>query len=478
MRASGREFVASQVSVPHVPAGGVTASAQPVYSSSAIMLVGLGCSTVLGLDYGALLRVLGSVASGSQAGRAAVVDFERGGVPPGYVLSGDDGDVLAGGLHLDDDVTVNGHCFVPSKVNQFFVLSQRLSAVHARNTNTATGCGRPLVSERIVGGTDSQVGEWPWKVSLQRDGFALCGGSLISDSWVLTSAHCFETPVNISAYATYLGVSKLSDLQNPSTVVRRLKQVIIHPTFSGEGSSGDIALVQLEEPVNFSPHVLPVCLPPKTLKLAEGTLCWATGWGDIKDGVPLPSPGTLQKVQLALIDNKNCESMYQTSLGYNPKIKLIQKDMLCAGYKEGKKDSCQGDSGGPLVYNMDGVWVQIGIVSWGFGCAEPKHPGVYTSVQYYLSWIEDSITERKMEKFNSLYLTNNINITKQNLTFQPNKSSLSYMAYDKNVTESGNLTDNNTDPNMGNAQPSSGAHSNLWSMANVLLILLGLVLLL
>lgn len=334
-----------------------------------------------------------------------------------------------------------------------------------------TGCGRPLVSDRIVGGTGSSLGEWPWQVSLQYKGLAQCGGSLISKDWVLTAAHCFITPVNISEYTIYLGALNLSDLNLPGTAVRGVKQVIINPNFTNDGSSGDIALVELETPVTFTSLILPVCLPSESVNLPEGTLCWATGWGNIKDGVPLASPKTLQEVQLSLIDNRNCESLYQTSLGYNPKFKLIHDDMWCAGYKEGKKDACRGDSGGPLVCSVNGVWVQMGITSWGWGCAEPKHPGVYTRVQYYLSWIEENVKSlQDKDGLNSVDLTQQSNTTLDN-------SSPSHSLYQQIYIGSGNLTGYGTEPKtqllLGN-----GAHSHLWSMANPMLILLGLVLLL
>ncbi|XP_056392705.1 serine protease 27-like [Hyla sarda] len=249
-----------------------------------------------------------------------------------------------------------------------------------------------LDGQRIVGGADSTPGQWPWQVCLLKNGLLTCGGSLIADSWVLTAAHCFRTSMTISDYTIYLGVHQLSDLQQLGIVVSGVKQIKVHPEFNEELSGRDIALVELEEPVIFTSSIVPVSLPLDSGDLPEGTLCWATGWGEVKDGEPLANPKTLQEVQLALIDSKNCESMYQSSLGYKSKLTLIQEDMLCAGYKEGKKDSCMGDSGGPLVCNVDCVWVQIGISSWGFGCAEPNRPGVYTRVTYYLPWIQEHVT--------------------------------------------------------------------------------------
>ncbi|XP_073416718.1 serine protease 27-like [Dendrobates tinctorius] len=241
---------------------------------------------------------------------------------------------------------------------------------------------------RIVGGTNSAVDEWPWQVSLHFNGNANCGGSLISDTWVLTAAHCFNTMPDPLAYTIYLGLYQLSDLQNPKAMSRTVKQIIIHPNYPSEQSSGDIALVKLESPVAFTSSIHPVYLPSRAVQLPEGTLCWVTGWGYVREEVPLTDPKTLQKVDVALIDSKNCETMYMSDDASESNSKLIQEDMFCAGYQEGKKDTCQGDSGGPLVCNVNGVWLQLGITSWGLGCASANRPGVYTRVQHYQSWLQ------------------------------------------------------------------------------------------
>ncbi|XP_040211888.1 serine protease 27-like [Rana temporaria] len=244
--------------------------------------------------------------------------------------------------------------------------------------------GRPVVENRIVGGADAVKGAWPWQVDLQINGKSICGGSLLNESVVLTAAHCF-TKMDFSVFTVYLGAYQLTNLEDSSVVARAVQNVVIHPNFTGD--SGDIALVILDRPVEFTPNILPVFLPSPTLEIPEGALCWATGWGNTLQNAQLPSPGTLQEVQLALISNNNCEAMYQSLFKVKPKDPMIKADMMCAGYKKGKKDACKGDSGGPLVYKVDGTWVQVGIINWGIGCAQPNLPGVYTNIQYYLPWL-------------------------------------------------------------------------------------------
>ncbi|XP_069841082.1 serine protease 27-like [Dendropsophus ebraccatus] len=330
--------------------------------------------------------------------------------------------------------------------------------------------GNPLVSGRIVGGADSTLGKWPWQVSIQRTDKNNCGGSLIADSWVLTANHCFIRSMNTSDYTIYLGALQLSDPKQSGVVVRGVKQIIPYPDFLGVTFSGDIALVELEKPVNFTSSILPVSLPCASVNLLEGTLCWATGWGNIRENVQLSDPKTLQEVQLALIDNNNCEAMYSGKKLY---LQRIKDDMLCAGYKEGKKDACRGDSGGPLVCSVNRVWIQMGIVSWGLGCARPSRPGVYTRVQSYLSWIQTYVPSLQ----NNNELTNVLPVKKLNPILHLENSSLSDSPYDPNYMESGDLSGNSTRLK-AQSLVGSGAHSKLWSMANSILIILGLVLLL
>ncbi|XP_078509269.1 transmembrane protease serine 9-like [Lissotriton helveticus] len=262
-------------------------------------------------------------------------------------------------------------------------------------TATSTACGSPVISDRIVGGVDANNGQWPWQISLQQNGIHVCGGSLITKRWVLTAAHCFpSTPVNVSVFRVYLGAYKLSqNAVNPNVFSTTPKTVIINSNYTEEGSSGDIALLELETPVQFTSYILPVCLPAPSAQFPAGMNCWVTGWGSTQDGVSLSSPQTLQEVQLPLIDPTTCDNMYHTGSGVNQRYKFIKYDMICAGYPQGQRDSCQGDSGGPLVCKLGSSWFLAGVVSWGYGCALPNRPGVYTLVTAYDAWIKQHVPE-------------------------------------------------------------------------------------
>ncbi|XP_062992942.1 serine protease 27-like [Elgaria multicarinata webbii] len=250
-------------------------------------------------------------------------------------------------------------------------------------------CGQPVInSPRIVGGQAAAYGSWPWQVAIFQGGYFICGGSLIAEQWVLSAAHCFLGSTATSQYDLLLGAYELLNLT--STVVESsVEQILTHPDYNGKaGSSGDIALLELRAPVNFTKNILPTCLPDSSAQFPLNADCWVTGWGNIQEGVLLPSPLTLQEVKLPLMSQAACNNIFNSHpvgvLGKNP----IKPDMICAGNQNSGKDSCQGDSGGPLVCKLQGRWTQAGVVSWGVGCASPFHPGVYTSVPFYANWIQ------------------------------------------------------------------------------------------
>ncbi|XP_034717102.1 prostasin [Etheostoma cragini] len=255
----------------------------------------------------------------------------------------------------------------------------------------AQECGRPHMPEnRIVGGMDAAEGEWPWQVDIQSKDGHICGGSIITENWVLSAAHCFPNPSDLSSYIIYIGRYQLNSF-NSNMVSRRVSQVVIPSGYSDPQNGKDLALVQLSSPVTWSEFVRPICLPSSGTLFPSGMTCHVTGWGNTRDDVPLEGLGTLQEVEVPIISQSSCQEMYQT----NPTEKVdILYDMICAGYQKGGKDSCQGDSGGPLVCQMvNGTWVQAGVVSFGLRCAQQNQPGVYARLTTFSSFIKNTVSE-------------------------------------------------------------------------------------
>ncbi|XP_053072295.1 plasma kallikrein isoform X5 [Acinonyx jubatus] len=232
---------------------------------------------------------------------------------------------------------------------------------------------------RIVGGSNSSWGEWPWQVSLQVKLTArshLCGGSIIGHQWVLTAAHCFDGLPLQDVWRVYSGIFNLSEITT-ETPFSRIKEMIIHPNYKMSDSGDDLALIRLEPPLNYTEFQKPICLPSKDDTNTMYTNCWVTGWGFTKEKGKIQN--ILQKANIPLVSSEECQKKYRD---YE-----VTKQMICAGYKEGGKDACKGDSGGPLVCKHNGIWHLVGITSWGEGCGRREQPGVYTKVAEYVDWI-------------------------------------------------------------------------------------------
>ncbi|KAG1935506.1 transmembrane protease serine [Pimephales promelas] len=257
-----------------------------------------------------------------------------------------------------------------------------ITTTTAPTTTTVPMCGKARFNSRIVGGVDALAGAWPWQVSLHRSGSHFCGGSLINNQWVLTAAHCFNS-VSTSGLIVYLG-RQTQEGTNANEVSRGVSSIIKHPNYVSSSNDNDITLLRLASPVSFTDFISPVCLASSNSMFFKQTSSWVTGWGTINSGTPLPSPQTLQEVDVPIVGNRQCKCLYSAS--------TITDNMICAGRIEGGKDSCQGDSGGPMVSKQGSLWIQSGVVSFGKGCAEPNFPGVYARVSNYQNWINEHIT--------------------------------------------------------------------------------------
>jgi hypothetical protein len=248
------------------------------------------------------------------------------------------------------------------------------------------------VSGQIVGGGPADPGEWPWQVALIDGSYGgtdywpsqFCGGSLITPQWVLTAAHCVVVsgnPIPASAVDVVAGVY---DLTNSSGSQRRdVTQIIVHPSYAFPYN--DIALLKLASPVTIggtgASKTAVVPLVSASIDDLATEMSWVTGWGNTESSPAFPEE--LYEVEVPIITNDLCNLSYGG----------IVPSMLCAGYEDGGKDACQGDSGGPLVVSVGGNWQLAGIVSTGYGCADPYYYGIYTRVSSFTSWVESNVPD-------------------------------------------------------------------------------------
>lgn len=228
--------------------------------------------------------------------------------------------------------------------------------------------------EKIVGGYPAQKGRFPYQVGLMSefsDDIPFCGGSLIAKKYVLTAAHCagFAKRVQIGRY-------DFSDSQDFSEEIDVLRE-IPHPNYDEDNIDYDFMLIELAQ----ESSITPVKIDDGSIELSRTDDMTVIGWGRTSSYFGSQSE-VLLEVQVGFVPNMLCNRPYEGA---------ITDRMLC-GYRR-RKDSCQGDSGGPLLIKGSNASedVQIGVVSWGAGCARLFYPGVYARISEVLPFINEYV---------------------------------------------------------------------------------------
>ncbi|XP_043996530.1 enteropeptidase [Gambusia affinis] len=253
-----------------------------------------------------------------------------------------------------------------------------LDQSEASTLDQSEGRGPADGEHRVVGGVNAAKGAWPWMVSLHWRGRHVCGASLIGGDWLLTAAHCvYGKNLHLESWSAVLGLHAQSQIYAAEVQTRPVDQIVIHREYDRLTKHDDIAMMRLQQPINFTQWVQPVCLAAEGQNFAAGRRCFIAGWGREAEAGSLPD--VLQEAALPLVEQTQCQLLL-------PEY-TITSSILCAGYPEGGVDSCQGDSGGPLMCEEDGHWTLIGVTSFGVGCARPQKPGGYARVSAFASWI-------------------------------------------------------------------------------------------
>jgi secreted trypsin-like serine protease len=222
------------------------------------------------------------------------------------------------------------------------------------------------VQPQVIGGTRASQGEFPFMVRLSMG----CGGALYTQSIVLTAAHCVGATGNNTSIGVTAGVV---DLQDSSRITRTSTYVYRAPGYNNP-SGDDWALIKLNSPITNQ-----ATLPIATSTAFDSGTFTVAGWGAASEGGA--QQRYLLKAQVPFIDDTQCAAAYGSE--------LVASEEICAGnWDSGGVDTCQGDSGGPMFRrDNNNAWIQVGIVSWGNGCARPRFPGVYSQVSTFASAI-------------------------------------------------------------------------------------------
>ncbi|KAH8248495.1 hypothetical protein KR026_007045, partial [Drosophila bipectinata] len=253
-------------------------------------------------------------------------------------------------------------------------------AIGTETTNATTSKMEP----KIVGGTSVDIISFAYTVSIRltatdRKSYGsghLCGGSVISQRLVVTAAHCIYNS-NTKKYRTageyflVMGSSYLKTRDPNYTLEFYVQQLVVHPSYNHDSLTNDIALMFINGYIPWS-AISVRALDLNSAALVAGTGCYIAGWGLLEEGASSTS-NALQAAVVPIVAHDVC------ALSYQP----LPDSQVCAGLTKGGVDACQGDSGGPLVCKS----VLAGVVSYGYGCAQPGYPGVYTNITFYRDWI-------------------------------------------------------------------------------------------
>ncbi|XP_053949116.1 serine protease SP24D-like [Anastrepha ludens] len=248
----------------------------------------------------------------------------------------------------------------------------RLVLIFAFLTLSSISSGSAAPNGRIVGGTDANIGQFPHQVSLQReDGSHTCGGSIISENFILTAAHCVVVGNGIEPYpARYFQVRVGSIQRAAGGKLLQLKRIIVNKTYGN--FLNDVALLELEQPLVFTDNIKAIEMASEEVPSGEDV--GISGWGRLYTGGPIPH--RLQFNTLKALNTEECDASIQ--MGHD--------SIICLAH-QADNGACNGDSGGPATYEGKLVGVAGFVVN---GCGS-TYPDGYAKVAYHRDWIRSYI---------------------------------------------------------------------------------------
>ncbi|CRK97011.1 CLUMA_CG010301, isoform A [Clunio marinus] len=262
-------------------------------------------------------------------------------------------------------------------------VSPVLSAT-ALQSNRVSKCGI-VETPLIVGGQRVNENEFPHMAAIGypsndfSKAYAFkCGGTVISEQFILTAAHCAYDRESGGPVVVKLGVIYIDDNRSNAQIIN-IASFISHPLYKSSEKYYDIALIRLKSFIRFDEHVRPACLSTrfetwhKMIAIGFGKTNYVEDFGSLN----------LNKVLLSNVDQNTCKRTYQT---FKQLKNGIIDSQFCAGEEEGNKDTCLVVLREPYcMYNI------VGITSFGKFCGFASSYGVYTNVTSFIDFIESNV---------------------------------------------------------------------------------------
>ncbi|XP_053674475.1 transmembrane protease serine 9-like [Anopheles nili] len=288
--------------------------------------------------------------------------------------------VLAGLLALASAEWIDIDWSQVKHIDEFDHYWQRLPAEWQRYRTA-------VPSHRIVNGVEALPGQFPYQIALLSNfgtGTGLCGGTVITNNYILTAAHCVVGGSGLAIDGTAILGAHDRTVVEPTQQRIAFSQagIAVHPGYDSSTIRNDIATVRLNTPAVFNARVQPIDLPARsdsrTFAGLEGT---ASGFGRTSDALPGTSP-VVMFTRNPILSNAACNSFWSTA--------LVQDQNVCLD-AAGGRSPCNGDSGGPLAVQDAGNSLEVGIASFvsAQGCASGA-PSVWVRISFFRDWIEQN----------------------------------------------------------------------------------------
>nr|XP_060643391.1 transmembrane protease serine 5 [Anolis sagrei ordinatus] len=237
-------------------------------------------------------------------------------------------------------------------------------------------CGMKM--PETTGRKDLPLGHQPWQVGLHLNGKRVCGGALLSHRWIVSAAHCMDSPPNISNWVALVGLGLPA--RSKEEAGQAMDKIILHPSYNPVNHDYDLAMLKLKEPLSLSDAIRAVCLPRYHQDVSNGSTCWISGQVyPRQENSTVPIAEMWVEMPVVLQSPKDCNGSCGDAGKITPR-------MLCAHYLDGTIGACKGESGGALVCQHERMHL-VGVGIQDDGCKQTNRPGLYTKVVSLLDWI-------------------------------------------------------------------------------------------